>query len=96
MNLTIRFTYETNRTRRFRFSTLDYDCRTKRSDITCRIYFARIASETYGGLKSFQTAMSFQPRNSLSFTYFLAFFCASYQKSRDLYDTNKLSVSKIE
>jgi len=51
-------------------------------------------SEMYGCLKSFQTATFFQPKSSLYFVYFLAFFCASYQKLRNLYGTNELSVSK--
>jgi len=42
----------------------------------------------------FQIAMSFQAESSLSFVYVFAFFCTSYQKSRNLYVTNKLFVSK--
>jgi len=36
----------------------------------------------------------FQPKSSFYFVYFLAFFCASYQKLRNLYGINELSVSK--
>jgi len=76
------------------FPKLDYDNCMKHSDITCWIYSALIVSKMYGGLKSFQTAMSFQLGRLFSFTYFLDFFCASYKKSHNLYITNKLSISK--
>jgi hypothetical protein len=89
-NLIIGFACETNETEwpmwvvtepwiyRLRFLVPDYDYHVKRSDVTCWIYSTHIVSEMYGGLKSFQTAMSFQPGRSLSFVYFLGFLCVSY------------------
>ena len=59
---------------RFWFSAPDCERRVNNSDIT---YW--ISSEMYGGLKSLQTAMSFQPCRPLSLTYFFSFFRASYQ-----------------
>jgi hypothetical protein len=55
--------------------------------------FCPYSPKKYGGLKSFKTTISFQPRNSLSLTYFLVFL-ALYQKSHNLYVKNKLSVNK--
>jgi len=75
-------------THRFWLSVSDYNRLVKRTNITCLMYSAHTSSETYNSLKSFQTTMSFQPGSSLSFIYFLVFFCASYQKSRNLHDTN--------
>jgi len=100
INLTIRFAYETKGMELpigmvnelwiclLRFPTPDCECHVKCSDITCWIYSAHVSSMMYSGLKSFQTAMSFQPGREFSLTYFLAFFLASYQKSRNLHDTN--------
>jgi hypothetical protein len=105
-NPTIHFACETNGieppvcvttkpwTCRFWLSISDYDRRVKCADIMCWMYTTHTASKTYGDLKSFQTAILFQLRSSLSFAYFLDFFCASYKKSRNLYGTNYLSVSK--
>ena len=81
-------------THRFWFSTLECNRRMKWSDVTCWIHSTHMTSEMYGCLKSFQTATFFQPKSSLSFVNFLAFFCISYQKSLNLYGTNELSVSK--
>jgi len=52
----------------------------------------------YGGLKSFQTTMSFQPRSSLFFcAYFLAFF-THHTKNHAAYmiQINYLLVNKKE
>jgi len=78
----------------FWFSTPYCNHCMKCSNIMCWIYFAYIAFKTYRSLKSFQTATSFQPESSFYLVYFLAFFYASYQKSRNLYDRNELSVNK--
>jgi hypothetical protein len=59
---------------RFRLSIPDCDRRVKHTDIRCWIYSIYTTFKMYGGLKSFQTTMSFQPRSSLFFAYFLAFF----------------------
>ena len=84
-NLVIRFAYKMNEielpvcvvtelwTRRLWFPASDYDRHMKRVDIACGMYFANTVSEVYGGLKSFQTVTSFQPRRSLSFHIFFGF-----------------------
>jgi len=64
---------------RFWFSAPDYERRVNSSNITYWIYCAHISSEMYGGLKSLQTSMSFQPCRPSSLTYFFAFFRALYQ-----------------
>ena len=77
---------------RFRLSILDCGRWVKHANVKCWMYSVYIASKTYGGLKSFQTDMSFE--SSLSFTYFLAFFCTLYKISHNVYGTNELFVSK--
>jgi hypothetical protein len=76
------------------FPAPNCDRRVIRANITCWMYSAHLISEMYDDLKSFQIVISFQPGRSLSFAYSLDFFCTSYKKSRNLYDTNKLSISK--
>ena len=48
----------------------------------------------YIGLKSLQTATSLQPWKPLSLAVFFAFFCVSYQKSRNLLHATKNYISK--
>ena len=99
-NHSINFTCETNRTesmvfmvkepwtRRFIFSVPNCDYHMKCIEVPRWMYYVHTGSETYDGLKSFHTTMSFQPRSFFSFEYFLTFFCASYKKSCNLYGTN--------
>jgi hypothetical protein len=98
-NITIRFTCETNRTKmsvcvvmelwqcRFWLSVPDCDLWVKHMDVTCWMYSTHTTFESYDGLKSLQTATSFQFGRSIFFIYFLAFFCALYNKSHNLYGT---------
>jgi hypothetical protein len=72
----------------FRFSTSDCEHHVKLLNVMCWMYSTHIASETYGGLKSFKITTSFQPRSSFYFIYCFAFFGASYQKLLNLYGTN--------
>jgi len=55
------------------FPAPNYEHRVKCLDITPWIYSAHVSSRMYGGLKSFQTATSFQPGRAFSLAYFLAF-----------------------
>jgi len=66
----------------------DCEHHVKLLNVMCWMYSTHIASETYGGLKSFKITTSFQPRSSFYFIYCFAFFGASYQKLLNLYGTN--------
>ena len=70
---------------RFRLPAPDCERCVNRSDITCSIYCGHKSPGKYSGLKSLQTATSFQPWRPLSLVFFFCLFFLLHTKNHATY-----------